>query len=329
MGTGARDAGTLRKAGLKGHLVMDSLPVVGLVRTDSADPDTFVTDSAAAATSLASGVKTYNGAIGLNAEGQRVRTLLERAEAAGMSTGIVTTSQVTDATGAAFGAHVANRSEQSEIARQYIEETGVDVLLGGGEDYWFPKSNPGAFPDAPAADPEEGSRSDQGNLVRKAERLGYQYVTDEPSLRDAAGSKLLGLFANEEMFQQRAEGQGAVYDPVVTLAAMTRKAVSILSQDPDGYFLVVEEEAIDEMAHSNNAPLTIKGVRQLDSAVAVGKRVAEKRKNTLVIATADHETGGMAVEELDSEDESGDGESAEDGPFPIAGSDFRFVVDWT
>lgn len=241
MGASARDAGRLSKVGLEGELVMDSLPYVGMLSTDSADPEGFVTDSAAAATSLASGIKTYNGAIGLDVDGNRVQTLIERAERAGKSTGIVTTAQVTDATGAAFGAHVTNRSEQSEIARQYIEETGVDVLLGGGEDFWYPEGDPGAFPDSPPEDPDEGSRSNRGNLVERAEELGYEYVNDARGLRRADDGKLLGLFANAEMFQQRTEAEGgAGYDPVVSLRAMTRKAIATLSEDDDGFFLVVE-----------------------------------------------------------------------------------------
>jgi alkaline phosphatase len=151
---------------------MDRLPVEGMVGTNSADPETFVTDSAAAATSLATGVKTYNGAIGVDAEGQEVRNIVEQAKAAGKSVGLVTTSQVTDASPAGFAAHVEDRSQQSEIARQYIEDARVDVILGGGEDRWYPAGNPGAFPDNPSEDPSEQSSSTEGNLVNKAKNRG-------------------------------------------------------------------------------------------------------------------------------------------------------------
>ena len=189
MGYGARDAGRLSLKGLDGALVMDRLPVAGTARTHSVDPETFVTDSAAAGTSLATGVKTFNGAIGVDAQGNRVRTLLERAERAGLSTGVVTTAQVTDATPAAFGSHVQDRAQQSEIARQMIEKAGVDVILGGGEDFWYPAGNTGAYPDAPPEDPTEGSRSDRGNLVDRARELGYEYVTDAAGLQAAEGRK--------------------------------------------------------------------------------------------------------------------------------------------
>lgn len=185
MGAAQRNAGTLATVGLDGELVMDSLPYAGLVQTDSADPENFVTDSAAAATSYATGVKTYNGAIGKDAAGNDVEALIEQAEAAGLSTGLVTTGEITDASTAAFGAHVEDRGMQTEIARQYIEETGVDVLLGGGEDFWYPAGNPGKI--------EGGtSRSDQGNLVERAQELGYEYMSDAEGLAAAEGDQLLG-----------------------------------------------------------------------------------------------------------------------------------------
>ena len=107
---------------------------------------------------------------------------------------------------------------------------------------------------------------------------------------------------------------------------MTRTAIEVLSRDDDGFLLVVEEEAVDGQAHANNAAATIEAVRLLDEAVAVGARFADRRDDTLVIATADHETGGMAI--ADTGDGTGSSPSA-DGPFAVAGSDLRFVVDWT
>jgi alkaline phosphatase len=273
-------------------------------------------------------VKTYNGAIAVDVDGNPVETIVERAEKAGKVTGVVTTSQVTDATPASFGAHVTDRSQQSEIARQFLENTDLDVILGGGEDRWYPPGDPGAYPDNPPEDPTEASKSDRGNLVERAEELGYQYVSTADELAAADGDQLLGLFANEEMFQQFPEPDG-IYDPVVSLADMTRKALTTLRGHNKGFVLLVEEEGVDEMAHNNNAALTIKAALELDKAVAVGKRFAEQNGRTLLITTADHETGGMTVEEPNTKDESGDDVSAEDGPFDVAGSDFQFFVDWT
>ncbi|WP_068786208.1 alkaline phosphatase [Paenibacillus phocaensis] len=326
MGNAARNAIRLATVGEKGKLAMDDMPYAGLVHTSSTSA---VTDSAASATAYASGVKTYNGAVGMDANKKPVKTIMEYAKQAGLSTGVVTTSQVTDATGAAFGAHVENRSAQSDIALQFLTKSKVDVLLGGGEDFWFPAGHPGAFQDEPAEDPSEKSKGTQGNLVDKAKQLGYAYVSNKADLQRAKGTKLLGLFANEEMFQQREEGDGDIYNPVVSLPDMTKKAIDTLSQNKKGFFLMVEEEATDEMAHANNAALTIKAGQQLDKAVQVAKDFAKKNPDTLVLVLADHETGGLSIEPVDAEDESGDGISKEDGPFAIAGSKEQFIVDWT
>src|SRR5262249_37567840 len=125
MGRAQRDAARLLAGG---SLVMDRLPHSGLVATGCADPVATVTDSAAAATAtaIATGIKTYKGAMGVGPEGNPVPTVLELAKHAGKAVGLVTTCQVTDATPAAFAAHVANRTDQREIARQFIEETAVD-----------------------------------------------------------------------------------------------------------------------------------------------------------------------------------------------------------
>ncbi|MGZ0086652.1 alkaline phosphatase [Caldibacillus thermoamylovorans] len=331
MGTAHRDAIRLATKGITGELEMDNMPYSGLIHTNSADPKSFITDSAAAATAIATGVKTYNGAIAVDLQGKPVETILEQAKKAGKATGLVTTSQVTDATPAAFGAHTAKRSAQSDIAKQYIEQTKVDVILGGGEDYWYPAGQPGYYPDHPAEDPEEESKGTQGNLVERAKQLGYTYVRTADELKQAAGRKLLGLFANEEMFQQRPEGEGDVYNPVVPLPDMTKKALDVLSQNKKGFFLVVEEEAIDEMSHENNGPLMIKAGQQLDEAVAVAKQYAKRHRDTLVLVLADHECGGLTVETPGGTDESGDGKtiSGEDGPFSIAHSSQTFALDWT
>ncbi|MRN52939.1 alkaline phosphatase [Paenibacillus monticola] len=326
MGTAQRDAIRLATVGEKGKLAMDAMPYVGLIHTSSTIP---VTDSAASATAYASGVKTYNGAIGMDANKKSVKTIMEYAKESGKSTGVVTTSQVTDATGAAFGAHVEDRSKQSDIALQLLTKSKVDVLLGGGEDFWYPAGEPGKFKDEPAEDPSEKSKGTQGNLITKAKQLGYSYVSNKADMQKAKGGKLLGLFANEEMFQQKAEGEGDIYNPVVSLPEMTKKAIDTLASNKKGFFLMVEEEGTDEFAHQNNAKMTIKAGQELDKSVQVAKDFAKKNPDTLVLVLADHETGGFSIEEVNADDESGDGISKEDGPFAIANSKFNFVVDWT
>ena len=167
MATAQRDLIRLVSVGNKEgqDLVTNRLEHTGLVHTDPLDPEEAVTDSAAAATAFSTGVKTFNGAIGVDAQGNPVRTLLEDARRAGKATGLVTTSQVTDATPAAYAAHVSDRAEQSEIARQYLDSSKPDVILGGGEDFWFPPGTPGGQPDNPPTDPTEQSKGERANLV--------------------------------------------------------------------------------------------------------------------------------------------------------------------
>ncbi|WP_246131267.1 alkaline phosphatase [Cellulomonas aerilata] len=333
----AREAARLHFVGQDGELEMDQLRYAGWTHTDSADPDDAVTDSAAAATAFATGVRTYNGAVAVDLEGDPVRTLLEDAKELRKATGLVTTAQVTDATPAAFGSHVADRGAQTEIARQLIEVTKPDVILGGGEDWWYPVGDPGAYPDDPEDRRPEVSKSTIGNLVTRAEQSGWDYVRDAEELQATDSDRILGLFANEEMFEQEPEGQGDEYAPVVPLRTMTEKALDVLSRDRHGFFLMVEEEAIDEMAHNNNAPRTLQSTQALDETVALIRDFAAEHRGTLVVVVGDHETGGMHIENVDPADETGDPENAseavlqslEDGPFPIADSELEFVIDWT
>jgi alkaline phosphatase len=341
MGQAHRFAAQLLAVGRNGRLAMDRLPHFGHMGTTTSDPSSFVSDSAAAATAIATGVKTLNGSVSIDFNGQERTTILELAKASGRSVGLVSTCQITDATPAAFAAHVPHRADQSEVARQYIERTGVDVILGGGAAHWYPYGAP--LPQALAFGTTGHGVGSDGDLVSMAHRLGYEFVTDAAGLsasldrrrREIAGP-LLGLFSAQEFFVQSAEGFGAVYDPPVALADLTSAAIEILAKNPNGFFLMVEESAIDRMAHRNNAPLMLKGVLELDRAVQVALAFAERTPDTLIVVTADHECGGLAV--AGSQDqpypyEPGGGLldtmlAGEDGPFPVADADYGFVVGW-
>jgi alkaline phosphatase len=331
MAAAHREAARLDQAGFDGDLVMDSLPVAGLQTTDPRDPEDTVTDSAAAATAWATGQKTFNGAISVDVEGKPVTPLGTEAKRAGKATGLVTTAQVTDATPAAFFSSVEDRGEQSEIARQYLEVSKPDVILGGGEDRWLPTGDEGAFPPRTGDTEDPEMSTAPSDLVAEAQDLGYEYVNSADGLAAAEGDRLLGLFANEEMFQQRPEGEGDEYSPVVPLADMTTKALDVLDESRDGFFLLIEEEAVDEMSHENNATRMLQAMRALEDAVQVARDYVAQHPDTLLIVTGDHECGGLTVEDVDDQDESGDGStiSAEDGPFPVADSEKEFVLDWT
>ena len=309
-----RQAATLALEGVGGTLVMDRLAVTGSQTTDPDDPEEVVTDSAAAATAWATGTKTANRRLSTTPDGSPLRPLGREAKQAGKATGLVTTAPVTDASPAAFFASVPDRGDQEAIAAQYLDISQPDVVLGGGASRWSPE------------------------LLAQAERSGYDVLDDAADVRDARGSKLLGLFADKEMWtaadepaEEPAEqdagaaapapAEVAAYDPAVSLADMTSKALDVLSRDEDGFFLVVEEEAVDGMGHANNGTLMLEAMRALDEAVAVAVAYVEAHPDTLLIVTGDHEAGGLTLEDAD--------EGREDGPFAVAGSDLRFSLDWT
>ena len=303
MGAVHRTAAQWVQVGVAGELNMDDLPVSGWSRTASAD--NAVTDSAAGATALATGVRTNNGWLAIAPDHSLLTTILEYARTESKSAGLVTTVQVWHATPAAFAAHVEDRNLMDEIAGQMFDE-GVEVLMGGGENQFLPSSVAGCF--------GNGTRADSRNLLAEAASAGYARVCTALELEaiDASTTtRLVGLFADEEMSRP--------YSP--DLATMTRRAIDVLSGDPQGFFLMVEGGRIDKAAHANNGADAIADTLGLDEAVAVGKDFAASAGNTLVIVTADHETGGMALV-------PGTACAAPNGPFAIVDGG-QFCVTWT
>ena len=251
-------------------LAMDSMPVAGFAQTYSAN--SAVTDSAAAGTALATGHRTNNGMIATLPDGKQVETILEVAEKLGKSTGIVSTVTITDATPAAFGSHATTRKDQSGIAPQYLNK--VEVILGGGKSFFIPKSQAGS------------KRTDERDVIGEAKKAGYEYVETRDALLAAKGNEILGLFENAEMTTEA---------PEPTLAELTDKTISVLSRDKDGFFAMIEGGQIDRKCHANDAPGATKQVLDFCSAVSKALDFARKDGNTLVIVTADHETGGLTV----------------------------------
>ncbi len=305
MGEGQRTAARWYSVGLNGKLAMDQLSTQGLANTASADNP--ITDSAASATAMSTGVKTNNGVIGMDPEYRVLETILERAKMHGMAVGLVTTVQVTHATPAAFSAHVPSRSMTEAIALQLLS-TGVDVILGGGEDDFLPPSTSGCHPGI-------GKRADGRDLIEEAVSTGYTYVCDTEgfaAVHTDETTRLIGLFADE--------GLPRPYTP--SLAQMTELAIAILSQDPDGFFLMVEGGQIDWACHAQDAENAIGDTIGFDQAVAQAVEFAQSEPLTLVIVTADHETGGMSASETPS------GLPDEDGPFTMPDGK-QFYVNWT
>lgn len=262
---------TLARLTLGKPLSMDSMPVGGFAKTQSAN--SVVTDSAAAGTALATGHKTNNGMISTLPDGTKVGTILEAAEKLGKSTGLITTVTITDATPAVFASHVPTRKDQAGIAPQLVQEK-VDVILGGGREFFTPKSQAGS------------KRTDETDVIGQAKAAGYQYVDTRDALLAAKGTEVLGLFEDAEMTTEA---------PEPTLAEMADKAISILSQDKDGFFVMIEGGQIDRKCHANDAPGAVKQTIDFSDAVGKALEFARTNGNTLVIVTADHETGGLTL----------------------------------
>lgn len=264
----------LRATAGQEQLALDA-HLVGSVQTYATN--SLVTDSAAGATAFACGVKSYNGAIAVDADGQPVATLLEGAEARGMATGLVATSRITHATPAAFSAHVTSRSLENEIALQQIGQ-GIDVLFGGGKQQFLPT--------------DQGGRRDDGrDLLAEAAASGYHVVTDRAGFEALTATPAIGLFSDSHMAYE--VDRDAAAEP--SLAEMTRKAIDLLDDDPDGFFLMVEGSRIDHAAHGNDPAGHLHDILAYDAAVAVALAYAADTPGTLVLATSDHETGGLTL----------------------------------
>lgn len=235
--------------------------------------DNLVTDSAAGATAFACGVKTYNGAIAVDDDGKPVRTILEDAESNGMATGIVVTSSIVHATPACFYAHAKNRAHKEEIASDLLD-LDVDFFVGGGKKYF------------------DRRKTDERNIIDELKAKGYN-ISDffEKDFNDLTFNfkKNFGYFtANEEPIPRM---QGRDYFVQACKTALT----FLSSQEEEKFFLVIEGSQIDWGGHANNSDYITTEMIEFDEAIGKVLDFAKKDGETLVIVTADHETGGYAI----------------------------------
>jgi alkaline phosphatase len=261
-----------------GPLRMETaLPHRGRLTTASLDG---VTDSAAAATAMGSGVVTTNHFVGLDRHGGPLESAVALAHRLGARAGLVTTASLPHATPAGFGAHARSRYDYTGIAASLVREQ-PEVLLGGGR-MWFLPAGAGS------------GRADAGLLDHLAV-LGYQRVDDRAALASAvpdAHGRLIGLFA-PDLMQYVADRPAETTEP--TLAEMTATALRFLETAPGGFFLMVEGAKIDLAAHANQIRRVVPEVLAFDEAVGVVVDWAAARPEITVIVTADHETGELAV----------------------------------
>ncbi|MDA0147157.1 alkaline phosphatase [Vibrio sp. LaRot3] len=263
--------------------------------------DAIVVDSACSATMLATGQYTASEVIGIDSKGNHVETVLEKAKRLGKATGLVSDTRLTHATPAAFAAHQPHRSLENSIASDMLN-TGVDVMLSGGIRHWIPKStNDKGDTYQQLKTLTKGDvylkskRKDERNLLLEAQDSGYNLAFNRKMLEQAKGDKLLGLFAYSGM------NDGIKYsqtknDPNRTqpsLKEMTVKAIDLLSKDKDGFFLMVEGGQIDWAGHSNDAGTMLHEMIKFDEAVNSVYEWAQGRDDTIIIVTADHETGSF------------------------------------
>lgn len=245
---------------------IERFPYAGFCKTSSSD--NYVTDSGAAGTAIACGIKTRKRMIGLGPDSSVVASIMEVAHRNGLSTGIVSTSSITDATPASFAAHNSNRDNYEEIASDFMNGA-IDVFIGGGLDYF-------------------NRRKDNIDLTANLKENGYDVVYSIEDLMKSKSLKIAGLLARQHM-EKANQGR------IGKLESMTQKAIEVLSKNKKGFILMVEGSQIDKAGHAHDIEWLTSEVIDFDRSVGVAYEFAQKNSNTLVVVTADHETGGLTL----------------------------------
>lgn len=249
---------------------------LGVMTTHAAN--SLSTDSAAAATAMASGCKAKIGALGVCADDTVAVSAMEIARRRGMKLGLATNSMIYDASPAAFVCHVANRKDYPAILRRYMD-MAPDVLLGGGLDQFLPKGQPGS------------QRTDDSDPIAEFAKLGYQTVSNLAQLERASSGKVLGLFGLSEMnfeIDRDRQNEPSVFD-------LTQAAIRLL-HGPRGFFAFIETENIDRASHSSDIASVIHDYREFDRAIGLAYEFYRKYPGeTLIIVASDHESGGLGM----------------------------------
>ncbi len=259
-------------------LNLERAEFVGLSKTASSKQE--ITDSAAGATAFAIGKKTFNGAVGVDHDGDVKRTIMEDLSKRGYATGLIATSAITHATPASFYAHVQKRSQAYDIADD-LARSSVNLFIGGGKNH-FDKRN----------DSKRGKPDDR-DLIALMKKRDVQILESVKQLKGKSGRA--GIFwANEQ--PEPAVKRGDV------LPTSIEPAIDFLARSSEkGFFLVVEGSQIDWGGHRKDLAYVISELLDFDAAVGQALAFAEKDKNTLVVITADHETGGLTLPSPDDE----------------------------
>ena len=266
----------LYAGGVDTALSLDSMPQVALVRNYSSN--FAAPDRAAAATAIATGVKGNNKSIGTDPTGVPVANLIELAHRAGRATGLVTDGNITDPTSAAFFAHSADPAGQAEIARQIVDSSEIDLVLGGGAREFLPEA-------------KDGNRKDGRDLLLEIRRKGFDLVRSKAELEaipDWRRPKLFGVFSPGELaFSDQIEARSE--QP--SLPDLVRRAIELLQYNRAGYLLVVDAGLMRKAAEQNDAEHTLAEMVEFDRAVAMARRYAGA--NSTIIVCGDVAIGGL------------------------------------
>lgn len=249
-----------------GKLYINNFKNIGLQTTYSGTH--YVTDSGAGGTALSTGTKTYNGAIGVDMDSVAIENIREKCEKLGMATGVVSTSAITHATPASFVAHQKSRNYYEAIAADFLK-TDIDVFIGGGYKHFT-------------------QRADGKDLTTELKAKGYTVARTIEETQKIKEGKLAALL-NPEHMPEVINGRGE------ELTIATKTAIDILDNDKDGFFIMIEGSQIDWGGHQNNTTYIVTEMLDLDKAIGEALEFAAKDKETLVILTADHETGGFSI----------------------------------
>lgn len=250
----------------KGTLNLERFPFSGFHKSQASDA--YVTDSGAGATAFSIGKKTYNGAIGVDATKVAQPTILEMASRKKLATAMVVSCSVTHATPASFISHQPSRSMMEEIAAEFLN-TDIDVFIGGGKKY-FEK------------------RKDDKNLLDSLRARKYDVLETLAEILQSKSKKIAGFIADGEP-PKVSEGRGD------QLVQSVKHTLNIINQNKNGFFMMVEGSQIDWGGHSNDIDYITSEMIDFDKAIGAALDFAEKDGNTLVIVTADHETGGLSL----------------------------------
>ena len=278
----------------------EQAPVIGLSETCSAN--NYVTDSPAGGTALATGTRTNNGYLGVDPEGKQLTSILRKAQTMGMKTGIVVNTTLTEATPAAFYAGVTSRKMTYDIASQFTE-SGVDLAIGGGLDHFI-------------------NRPDSVDLTATLIEKGYDVNLHWETVLNTSSDKFVGILPLSDLHRREsgdktagaAEGQEVclaaqlaanteaaegthLSEPTVYLEKATAKALEVLSRNnKDGFFLMIESAIIDGYGHNNDSDGMVVEMREFDCTLRQLVKYVDQHPETLLVVTADHETGGTGVD---------------------------------